>query len=67
MSRFSNLNKELPADGLKHKRARKSLRLQEKYNKQMSQVDNLLTLDVGPPLTSVAHNHIKHIILFITV
>ena len=42
MSDLRNISKELPADGLKHKYARKSSRLQEKY-KQKSQVDNLLT------------------------
>lgn len=63
MSHLSNISKELPADGLKHKHARKSPRLQEKY-KQKNQVDNLLTdshpdptepLDVGLD-TSIAHS-----------
>ena len=37
---FSNINTKLPAQGLKHKRFRKSPRLQEN-NKQQGQVDNL--------------------------
>ena len=58
MSNLSNINEKLPAAGPKHKRARKSPRLQK------GQVDNILTesqpdptetLDVGPP-TSIAHN-----------
>ena len=63
MSNLNNTNTKLPAEGPKHKRARKSPRLQEKYG-QKSQVDNLPTdsqpdptetLGVGPP-TSIAHN-----------
>ena len=60
---MSNLsNTKLPAEGPKHKRARKSLRLQEKYE-QKCQVDNLPTdsqpdpteaFDVGPT-TRIAH------------
>ena len=42
MPHLSSISKELPADGLKHKRARKSPCLQERY-KQKGQVDNLLT------------------------
>ena len=62
MSNLNNTNTRLPAEGLKHKRARKSPHLQE-YFGQKGQVDNLPTdnqpdptetLDVGPP-TSSAH------------
>ena len=42
MCHLSNISKKLPADVLRHKRARKSLCLQEKY-KQEGKVDNLLT------------------------
>ena len=62
MSNLNHKNTKLPAEGPKHKRARKSTRLQEKYG-QKGQVDNLPTdsqpdptdtLDVGLP-TSIAH------------
>ena len=42
MFNLTNISKKLPADGPKHKRARKSSHLQEKY-KQNGQVDNLPT------------------------
>ena len=57
ISNLNNTNNKLPAKGPKHKRDRKSPRLQEKYG-QKGQVDNLPTdsqpdpteiLDVGPP------------------
>ena len=62
MSNLSNTNTKLFAEGPKHKRAKKSPPLQEKYD-QKGQVDNLPTdsqpdlteiLDVSPP-TSIAH------------
>ena len=62
MSNLRNTNTKLPAEGPKHKRARKSPRLQEKYG-QKGKVDNLPTgsqpdptetLDISPP-TSIAH------------
>ena len=61
MSHLSNISKELPGYGLKHKRTRKSTCLRKK--KQESQVDNLLTdsrLDPTEPLdvslaTPIAH------------
>ena len=69
MSDLDNTNTKLPTEGPKHKRAKKSPRLQEKYG-QKGQVDNLPTdsqpdptetLDVSPP-TSIAH---KYLIFFI--
>ena len=66
MSNLRNINTKLPAKDPKHKRARKSPRLQEKYG-QKGQVDNLPTdsqpeptetLDVGPP-TSIAHKFLN--------
>ena len=71
MSNLNNTNTKLPAEDPKHKRARKSPRLQEKY-RQKSQVDNLPTdsqpdpaeiLDVGPP-TSIALNFLTFFYLF---
>ena len=62
MSNLNDTNTKLPAEGPKHKRARKLLFLQEKYG-QNGQVDNLPTdsqpdptetLDVCPR-TSIAH------------
>ena len=62
MSNLDNTNTKLPTEGPKHKRAKKSLRLQEKY-RQKGQVVNLPTdsqpdptetLDIGPS-TSIAH------------
>ena len=56
MSKINNTNTKLPAEGPKHKRAKKSLCLQEKHG-QKGKVDNLFTdnqpdpsetFDVGP-------------------
>ena len=76
---MSNLNitsTKLPTESPKHKRARKSPHLQEKYG-QKGQVDNLPTdsqpdptetLDVGPP-TYIAHKHLIYlfVVLFFGV
>ena len=35
MSNLNNTNKKLPAEGSKHKRAKKSHRLQEKYGQKV--------------------------------
>ena len=71
MSNLNNTNTKLPTEGPKHKRARKSPCLQEKYG-QKGQVDNLPTdsqpeptetLYVGP-LTSIAHKCLIFFFLF---
>ena len=63
MSKLNITSTKLAAEGPKHKRARKSPRLQKKY-RQKGQVDNLPTdsqpdptetLNVGPPI-SIAQN-----------
>ena len=48
MFNLSNINKKLLAEGPKHKRLRKSPRLQEKYE-QKRQVDNLPTDSQSDP------------------
>ena len=58
MFNLSNTNTKLPAEGFKYKRARKSPRLQEKYDEK-GQVDNLPT-DSQPDqlrLWMLAHQH----------
>ena len=61
MSNLSNINTKLSAVGLKHKRVRKSPRLQEKYEQKGqvdnvptdSQVDQTKTLDISHPYLTI--------------
>ena len=68
MSNLSNINTKLLAEGPKHKRVRKSPRLQKKYE-QKFQVDNLSTdsqpdptetLDIGPPISIALRRSFKN-------
>ena len=59
MSNISNTTTRLPAEGPKHKLARKSPRPQEKYG-QKSQVHNIFTDNQPDPterLCMLAHQH----------
>ena len=58
MSNLSNTNTKLPAEGPKHKTARKSPRLQKKYG-QKGQVDNLPSASQTQlRLWMLAHQHL---------